>query len=94
VALTIDTNTFPPHVLLVRGRVSIDIVDGIPSDYLDALRKIVGPDQWDEWEAGVRSLDEHMAGIVIQPLWAKLLDFETTIPSAVEELMRARTSTP
>jgi hypothetical protein len=27
-----------------------------------------------------------MARIAITPEWAKLLDFETTIPSAVEEL--------
>jgi hypothetical protein len=30
VALTIDTNTFPPHVLLVRGTARIEVVDGVP----------------------------------------------------------------
>src|ERR1700712_3969325 len=29
VALTIDTTTFPPHVLLVRGTASVEIVDGV-----------------------------------------------------------------
>ena len=28
VAFTVDTNAFPPHVLLVRGTAAIDIVDG------------------------------------------------------------------
>jgi hypothetical protein len=28
-----------------------------------------------------------MARIAIAPEWAKLLDFETTLPSAVEELL-------
>ena len=31
VALTIDTTTFPPHVLLVRGTARVEIVDGVPS---------------------------------------------------------------
>jgi hypothetical protein len=33
VALTVDTNTFPPHVLLVRGIAAIDLVDGVPAEY-------------------------------------------------------------
>jgi hypothetical protein len=31
VALTIDTTTFPPHVLLVRGTARVAVVDGVPS---------------------------------------------------------------
>jgi hypothetical protein len=31
-----------------------------------------------------------MVRIVVTPGWAKLIDFETTLPSAVEELMRQR----
>jgi hypothetical protein len=31
-----------------------------------------------------------MALITIEPDWAKLLDFETTIPKAVEDLLLAR----
>jgi hypothetical protein len=29
-----------------------------------------------------------MVRIVVTPTWAKLIDFETTLPSAVEELVR------
>ncbi len=44
-----------------------------------------------EWEAEVRSLyHEGMVRIVVTPTWAKLIDFETTLPSAVEELVRKR----
>jgi hypothetical protein len=28
-------------------------------------------------------------GITVEPLWAKLLDFDTTLPEAVEDLVRA-----
>src|SRR5215218_5196412 len=31
VAVTIDTDTFPPEVLTIRGRVEISAVEGIPS---------------------------------------------------------------
>ncbi len=31
-----------------------------------------------------------MVRIVVKPTWAKLLDYETTLPSAVEELIRKR----
>jgi hypothetical protein len=43
-----------------------------------------------EWEAEVRSLYDGMVRIVLTPTWAKLIDFETTLPSAVEELIRQR----
>jgi hypothetical protein len=31
-----------------------------------------------------------MVRIVVTPTWAKLIDFEATLPSAVEELVRER----
>jgi hypothetical protein len=31
-----------------------------------------------------------MVRIVVTPTWAKLIDFEQTLPSAVEELVRER----
>jgi hypothetical protein len=47
------------------------------------------PEQRVEWEAEVRSLYRAgMVRIVVTPTWAKLIDFETTLPSAVEELVR------
>jgi hypothetical protein len=48
------------------------------------------PEQRVEWEAGIRSLYDGMVRIVVTPMWAKLIDFETTLPSAVEELARQR----
>ena len=38
----------------------------------------------------MRSLYDGMVRIVVTPTWAKLIDFETTLPSAVEELVRQR----
>jgi hypothetical protein len=50
----------------------------------------VPDDQWIDWQAGVHGLYDQMAVITITPTWAKLLDFETTIPKAEEDIMRAR----
>ena len=90
VALTIDTQTQPPKILLVRGRASVEIVEGIPPEFLDASRKYVPRDQWDDFDTQVRGLYPRMARIRITPQWAKLIDFETTFPSAVAELWAQR----
>ena len=87
VALTIDTTTFPPHVLLVRGTASVAVVDGVPPEYLAGSRKIVGDAQFPAFEEQVRGLYDRMARIAIEPTWAKLLDFETRLPRAVEQLV-------
>jgi len=91
VALTIDTEAHPPKILLVRGQVELDIVEGIPDEYLQMNGTYeMTAEQRVEWEAEVRSLYDGMVRIVVTPTWAKLIDFETTLPSAVEELVRQR----
>jgi hypothetical protein len=91
VALTIDTEVHPPKMLLIRGQAALDVVDGIPDEYLEMNSSYtMTPEQRVEWEAGVHSLYDGMVRIVVTPTWAKLIDFETTLPSAVEELIRQR----
>jgi hypothetical protein len=91
VALTIDTEVHPPKILLIRGRAELDVVDGIPEEYLQMNGSYeMTPEQRVEWEREVRSLYDGMVRIVITPTWAKLIDFETTLPSAVEELVQQR----
>ena len=91
VALTIDTEVHPPTILLVRGTVELDVVDGIPEEYLQMNGSYaMTAEQRVEWEREVRSLYEAMVRIVITPTWAKLIDFENTLPSAVEELVARR----
>jgi hypothetical protein len=92
IAMTIDTEVHPPKILLIRGRAELDFVDGIPDEYLEANSTYtMTPEQRVEWEAEVRSLyRDGMVRIVVTPTWAKLIDFQTTLPSAVEELIRQR----
>jgi hypothetical protein len=94
VALTIDTEVHPPDVLLLRGVAELDPVDGIPEEYL----RISGtyqmtPEQRQGFEDEVRSLYvDGMVRIVVRPTWAKLIDFENTLPTAIQELMDRRTA--
>jgi hypothetical protein len=91
VALTIDTEVHPPKILLIRGQAELDLVEGIPPEYLQMNGSYaMTAEQRVEWEAEVRSLYDGMVRIVVTPTWAKLIDFETTLPSAVEELVRQR----
>jgi len=48
-------------------------------------------EQWQAFEVQVRDLYKQMARITITPDWAKLLDFETRLPIAVEQIVAQRT---
>jgi hypothetical protein len=76
---------------LLRGEAVLDEVEGIPDDYLQMNGSYeMTPEQRVEWVAEVRSLYDSMVRIVVEPTWAKLTDFDETLPSAVEELVRRR----
>ncbi|TDD30661.1 pyridoxamine 5-phosphate oxidase [Kribbella turkmenica] len=92
VALTIDTGAFPPKVLLIRGAAEVELVQGVPEGYLHAGHKVMTDEQYPGWEAGVKSLYAEMVVITVTPTWVKLLDFETTIPKAVEDLLREKSA--
>ena len=91
VAVTIDTDA-PLSALLVRGVASVEIVDGIPDEYLEASHRGLPEERWSQFEEDVRALYPAMARISVSPRWAKVLDFETRLPSAVERLMAAQRS--
>lgn len=91
VALTIDTEVHPPLILMLRGIAELDEVQGIPDEYMAANSTYeMTAEQRREWEAEVRSLYTSMVRIVVTPTWAKLIDFERTLPSAVAELVEQR----
>ncbi len=90
VAITIDTESFPPKVLLLRGSVELTLEDGVPEDYKNSASGLVPPEAFEEWAAGVDALYDQMYRIAFTPDWVKLLDFETTLPKAVEEIIAAK----
>jgi hypothetical protein len=77
VALTIDVGDTPAQAkaLLVRGRAAVEIVDGVPDEYIAASAKALDPDQLAGFEQQVRSTYDQMARISIEPQWARYFDF-------------------
>ena len=78
VALTIDTDDgTASRALSVRGVAAIEIVDGVPDEYLAAAVKGMDGEQARQFEMAVRSMYKQMARITIRPQWARYYDFGT-----------------
>ena len=87
VALTIDSDTMPHKVLLVRGTVRTDAVEGIAPEYAAMTERVFGEEQGRAWLDNLRPLSPRMARIFVRPEWVGILDFETRFPSALERAM-------
>lgn len=87
VALTIDSDTMPYNVLLIRGLVHTDIVDGIAPEYAAMCNRVMGEAGAQEWLANLRPMSPQMARIFIKPTWVGILDFASRFPSALERAM-------
>jgi hypothetical protein len=77
VSLTIDAGDTPMQArsLSVRGRASVEIVDGVVPEYLAAARKTLDADAAAEFEQEVRGMYDQMARIAITPHWVRYYDF-------------------
>jgi nitroimidazol reductase NimA-like FMN-containing flavoprotein (pyridoxamine 5'-phosphate oxidase superfamily) len=77
VALTIDAGDTPDQAraLSIRGRASVEIVDGVVEEYLAAARKSMDADAAAEFEQNVRGFYDQMARIAITPDWVRYYDF-------------------
>ena len=76
---------FPHKVLLVRGTVRLEPVNGIVPEYAVAAERYFGAEQGKAWVAQLTSMiqDQDMVRITITPEWVGLLDFQTRFPSAL-----------
>ncbi len=84
VALTIDDNTFPHKVLMVRGTVTkIEPVQGVVPEYAKCADRYFGPEQGKAWVAQVGAMLPSMVRVVVKPEWIGLLDFQARFPSAL-----------
>ena len=89
VAVTIDVGSTPSEArsLLVRGTATVEIVDGVPDEYLAGSRKTLEAEQVEAFERQVRSMYPQMARISIEPQWARFYDFGAgRIPSFLSKL--------
>jgi Pyridoxamine 5'-phosphate oxidase len=91
VAITIDEEDPPQKALLLRGTAAIDVVEGVPEEYIRAAAKRIAGETLSRFEAEVRSLYGEMARVRVRPGWAKLLDFDGgPLPAFLQRLIDAR----
>jgi len=83
VAVTIDTESFPPEVLTIRGRVQISEFDGIPPEYASAARRYLGDQAASEYLSEIDRQGTRMARIDLRPAWVGVHDFQSRLPSAL-----------
>jgi len=75
VALEIEGGQGAEQLLLIKGDAAIDIVDGVPDEYLAMSRRTMTADEAEQFESQVRSVYRQMARITITPAWVRFYDF-------------------
>jgi hypothetical protein len=83
VAVTIDSSSWPYHVLLLRGTARLERVDGVVAEYATAAERYFGPERGPAWVAQLKGMGLGMQRIALSPTHATVLDFEKRFPSAL-----------
>ena len=91
VALTIDSENGASQSLVIRGTAAVEIVDGIPPEYLAASAKVSDEAPSAEFERSVRRMYPQMARIAITPTWARFYDYGAgRLPAFLQKLAEAQ----
>jgi hypothetical protein len=83
IAVSIDTESFPPEVLTIRGTAEVAEVDGVMPEYAQAAHRYLGSEQATPYLAQIDQPGTRMARIAVRPAWVGVLDFQTRLPSAL-----------
>ncbi len=94
VAITIDSPTFPWHVLLIRGTARMEFVDGLAPEFLRLACRYMGAEPgrgFCEMYAGMvsRMPVPKTARITVTPRWVGINDFETRFPPQIAPYLPA-----
>lgn len=95
VAVTIESGGTPgdARALSIRGRASVEIVDGLVPEYVAAARLTMDAEAAAEFEKNCRALYGQMARIAITPHWARFYDFGAgRLPRFLADLMEKSAS--
>jgi len=83
VALTIDTEAWPPQGLSLRGNAEITEVDGLAPEYAAAARRYLSEEAAAGMIAAMDQPGTRQARISVRPDWVGLVDFVTRKPSVL-----------
>ena len=84
VAVSIDRDFAASKILLIRGTVRADTVEGIAPEYAAMIRRTMSEEDAEALLKEAARLYRRMTRFFIHPDWVGILDFETRLPSAVE----------
>jgi translation initiation factor IF-1 len=88
VAITIDTNDPPHHILSIRGTAEVTEVQGVVKEYAQAAVRYLGRERGEAY-VGSLPAEIRMGRIAVRPDQVVVLDFETRFPSPVTALRGA-----
>jgi len=84
VAVSIDSDFAASKILLIRGTVRADTVEGIAPEYMAMIYRTMSEEDAQALLKEAARLYPRMTRIFIHPDWVGIIDFETRLPSAVE----------
>ena len=84
VAVSIDRDFLASNILLIRGTVRVDTVEGIAPEYTAMIYRTMSKEDAEALLKEAAPLYPCMTRIFIHPDWVGILDFETRLPSAIE----------
>ncbi len=84
VALTIDSNTWPYKVLMIRGTAQVETMDGVLPEYTLMAKRYLGEEQGRAFVDQYGQWFSQTVRISVRPEWVGILDFEKRFPSAIE----------
>ena len=87
VAITIDSNQMPYHVLMICGTASMSVEDGIIPEYVAYSKRYFGEEGGNAWIQQLAPICPKMVRIAIKPEWVGILDFDHRLPSALAKSM-------
>jgi hypothetical protein len=83
VAVSIDTESWPPEVLTIRGTAEVTEVNGVVPEYAQAAERYLGAEHATPMLDQIDQPGTRMARIAVRPAWVGVLDFQTRMPSAL-----------
>jgi pyridoxamine 5'-phosphate oxidase-like protein len=84
VAVSIDRDYSASKILLIRGTVRADTVEGIAPEYTAMIHRTMSEEDAEALLNEAARLYPRMTRIFIHPDWVGIIDFKTRLPSAVE----------
>jgi hypothetical protein len=83
VAVSIDTESWPPELLTIRGSAEVTEVAGVVPEYAQAAHRYLGAEHAAPMLEQIDQPGTRMARIAVRPTWVGMLDFQTRMPSAL-----------